>query len=465
VLRSPIFAHFSETLDGVPTIRAFRAQDRFIFINEQRLDSNLRAYYLNVASNRWLAIRLEFVGTCAVSLTGLLAVLGRGTVAAGLGGLAISYALNVTQILNWMVRMASERESNIVSVERVKEYAELPGEAPAVLPDHRPPQAWPQQGAVTFMDYQMRYRPNLPLVLMGLNFTIRPGEKVGIVGRTGAGKSSMLQALLRLVEPAGGCITVDGVDVTSIGLFDLRSKFSIIPQDPTLFTGTVRSNLDPFQQYSDAAIWDALQRSYLKAKISEGEGGLDQPVEEGGRNFSLGQRQLMCLARALLRNSKILLLDEATSAVDQHTDQLIQRSIRTSFTDSTVMTIAHRIDTILDYDRVMVMDAGNVAEFDAPMALLDSDDSIFRSMAQGAGITSAAAAAGVVQKLRQAAEETSEAASSAANTAEATGHVGNPVYRGKRGEMVTENGNNVVSSETTIANTPATLMANGVKDK
>uniref|UniRef100_A0A7S1JR02 ABC transporter domain-containing protein n=1 Tax=Vitrella brassicaformis TaxID=1169539 RepID=A0A7S1JR02_9ALVE len=320
-------------------------------------------------------------------MTALLMVSGESLVSAGLGGLAITYALSVTQSLNWMVRMASERETNIVSVERVKEYAEdIPREAEAIYEDHRPPPDWPQQGAIEFKNYQMRYRPGLPLVLKGINLSIRPGERVGIVGRTGAGKSSMLASLLRLVEPAGGVVEVDKIATTSIGLDDLRSKFSIIPQDPVLFTGTVRTNLDPFNERTDDELWEALERSHLSRKIREVEGGLEATVEEGGRNFSLGERQLICLARALLRKSKVLLLDEATSAVDQLTDKIIQTSIRTIFSGCTVMTIAHRIDTILDYDRIVVMDDGKIAEFDTPVNLF-REDTIFRAMAESAGIT------------------------------------------------------------------------------
>jgi len=376
VSRSPIFSHFSETLDGVSTIRAFREQAQFVWENETKLDYNLQAYYINVSSNRWLAMRLEFVGTCIVALAALFAVIAKDTISAGVGGLSVSYALGVTQALNWMVRMTSDRETNIVSVERVKEYAEVESEAPAII-EPGPHEGWPAYGAISLKNLSLRYRPGLPLVLNRVNVDIKAGEKVGIVGRTGAGKSSMLKALLRLVESCEGSIVVDGLDISSIGLDDLRSKFSIIPQDPVLFTGTVRFNLDPFGYYGDNEVWEALRRAHLADYIQTLPDTLSYQVEEGGRNFSMGERQLLCMARALLRSSTILLLDEATSAVDYETDKLIQTTIRTEFQKSTVLTIAHRVDTIVDYDRVIVLSAGKILENDSPTKLLENRNSDF----------------------------------------------------------------------------------------
>lgn len=390
ILRSPLFAHLSETLDGVTTIRAYRAQQRFRALNSTKLDSQQRAYYLLVSANRWLAVRLESVGTLVVLFAGLLAVFGglTNTLSAGLGGLAVSYALNVTQSLNWMVRMASDRESNIVSVERVDNYSTTtPVEAPLCIAATQPPSDWPAEGRLAFNGYFLRYRPDLPYVLDDLNFEIHPEEKVGVVGRTGAGKSSLLIGLLRLVEPAGGRLVLDDVDLGKIGLYDLRSKLSIIPQDPVLFTGSLRFNLDPFERHDDAEIWIALERAHLKDFVlSDFEGGLLGLVEEGGRNVSVGQRQLVCLARALLRKSKVLLLDEATSAVDPYTDHLIQQTIREEFRHCTVLTVAHRLGTILDYDRVLVLDYGRVAEFGPPDKLMKKDGGLFRGLCVDAGI-------------------------------------------------------------------------------
>jgi len=378
ISRSPVFSAFGEVLEGVSTIRAFRAEDRFISDEYRKLDRNLQAYYLYVASNRWLAMRLEFVGTCIVTFAAMLAVIGRHDLPAGLAALSVSYALNVTQSLNWMVRMTSDRESYIVSVERVKEYTEVEPEAPAETQAHLlPPPSWPFAGRLTISNLELRYRPGLPLVLRGLTVDITPGQRVGIVGRTGAGKSSMLIALLRLVEADGGSIKLDGVELRDLGLDDVRGRVSIIPQDPVLFTGSVRSNLDPFGRASDEAVWSALDRAHLGDHIRLLPGGLSAEVEEGGRNFSLGERQMLCFARALIRRSKLLLLDEATSAVDPGTDALIQRTLREEFTEATILTIAHRIDTILDYDRILVMSAGQILEDGPANELLQNPNGEF----------------------------------------------------------------------------------------
>lgn len=351
VSRSPIYAHFSETLTGVSSIRAYNKRNTFIDENAAKVDANQKAYYPNVASNRWLAIRLEFIGSTIVFLAALFAVIGRGSVSAGLVGLSISYALSVTQSLNWMVRMSSELETNIVAVERIKEYTEIETEAPAVIETSRPPFNWPDRGMVEFINYTVRYREGLDLVLKGIDCRINGGERIGICGRTGAGKSSLTLSLFRIIEAAGGRIVIDGIDISTIGLEDLRTQLNIIPQDPVLFSGTVRSNLDPLNRYEDSQIWRALERSHLKEAIQALELKLDAPVNEGGENFSVGQRQLICLARALLRKTKILVLDEATSALDVESDSLIQKTIRTEFADCTVLTIAHRLNTILDSDR------------------------------------------------------------------------------------------------------------------
>ncbi|EWM27872.1 multidrug resistance-associated protein 1-like isoform 1 [Nannochloropsis gaditana] len=385
VSRSPIFSHFGASLEGTSTIRAFRAQFMFIKDNEKRVDYNLQAYYMYISSNRWLAMRLEFVGACIVSLAGIFSILGRDHgVTAGKGGLSISYALSITQTLNWMVRMTSEVETNIVAVERIQEYSEVPSEAPALIEGKRPPPGWPQAGKVAIKNLCLSYRPGLPLVLRNLSLDINPGERIGIVGRTGAGKSSLLLALLRLVEAESGSIEVDGLNTREMGTEDLRSRFSIIPQDPVLFTGSVRFNLDPFDQYSDNDIWRALERAHLAAQVRRLPQGLLSEVEEGGKNFSLGERQLLCMARALLRHSRVLLLDEATSAVDAETDRLIQETIRTQFRGATLLTIAHRIFTLVDYDRIAVLDAGTVVEFDTPLNLLKKKGGAFRGLAEKA---------------------------------------------------------------------------------
>lgn len=272
-------------------------------------------------------------------------------------------------------------ERDIVSVERIGEYEQTVQEAPFELPAVQPAK-WPTQGAITFTNVKLRYREGLPLVLKGLNFTVRPRERIGVCGRTGSGKSSTFLALMRIVEiekSEGSGVYIDGVDCAKLGLHTLRNAIAIIPQDPILFTGTVRMNLDPLKLYTDEKIYDTLNQAHLGSFIKNFEEGIDHEVTEDGGNFSVGQRQLLCLARALLRQTKILLLDEATSAVDMQTDTLVQKTIRERFQDRTILTIAHRIDTILDYDRILVLDSGKVAEFDSPNELLKRD-SIFRGL-------------------------------------------------------------------------------------
>uniref|UniRef100_A0A8C8DUL0 Canalicular multispecific organic anion transporter 1 n=1 Tax=Oryzias sinensis TaxID=183150 RepID=A0A8C8DUL0_9TELE len=385
VSRSPIYSHFGETVSGLSVIRAYRHQDRFLKHNEVTIDENLKSVYPWIVSNRWLAIRLEFLGNLVVFFSALFAVISKDSLDSGLVGLAISYALNVTQTLNWLVRMSSELETNIVAVERVSEYTEIENEAKWIT-DCRPPEKWPDEGRLQFIDYKVRYRPGLDLVLHGITCNIASSEKIGIVGRTGAGKSSLTNCLFRIIEAAEGRILIDDVDISTIGLHDLRSRLTIIPQDPVLFSGTLRMNLDPFDKFSDEELWKALELSHLKDYVAGLQEGLQHEVAEGGENLSVGQRQLLCLARALLRKSRILILDEATAAVDLETDNLIQNTIRKEFAHCTVLTIAHRLHSIMDSSRVMVLDAGKIVEFDSPSNLLECRG-YFYSMAKDAGIT------------------------------------------------------------------------------
>ncbi|XP_013781403.1 multidrug resistance-associated protein 1-like [Limulus polyphemus] len=386
ITRSPIYTHFSETVTGTTSIRAYGATKRFISESNSRVDFNHSSYFPSLAASRWLAIRLEFLGYCIVFFSALFAVLTKGTISPGIAGLSISYALTVTVNLNMLVRASSDVETNIVSVERCLEYTTAPTEAAWYCESNKPDKSWPRSGNVVFDNYTTRYREGLDLVLYGLSCNVHAGEKVGIVGRTGAGKSSLTLSLFRIIEAAGGSITIDGVDISKIGLHDLRSKLTIIPQDPVLFTGTLRMNLDPFGHYDDEAIWNSLELAHLKGFVSGLDAGLDHQVSEGGDNLSVGQRQLVCLARALLRKSKILVLDEATAAIDLETDDLIQATIRKEFRDSTVLTIAHRLNTVLDYDRIMVLDKGKIIEYDSPSDLLEDEQSVFYSMAKDAGL-------------------------------------------------------------------------------
>ncbi|NXW50872.1 MRP3 protein, partial [Nyctiprogne leucopyga] len=385
VSRSPIYSHFSETVSGASVIRAYRRVKSFIDISDLKVDENQKSYYPGIVSNRWLGIRVEFVGNCIVLFAALFAVIGKNSLNAGLVGLSVSYALQVTLSLNWMVRMTSELETNIVAVERIKEYSETETEAPWIIEGKSPPEDWPSKGELEFVNYSVRYRKGLDLVLKGLNLQVHGGEKIGIVGRTGAGKSSMTLCLFRILEAVKGEIKIDGVNISEIGLHDLRSRLTIIPQDPVLFSGTLRMNLDPFNKYSDEEIWKALELSHLKRFVSSQPSMLDYECSEGGENLSVGQRQLVCLARALLRKTRILILDEATAAIDLETDDLIQMTIRTQFEDCTVLTIAHRLNTIMDYTRVLVLDNGTIAEFDTPASLIASKG-LFYSMAKDAGL-------------------------------------------------------------------------------
>jgi ATP-binding cassette subfamily C (CFTR/MRP) protein 1 len=390
VTRSPIFAWFSESLSGTSTIRAFHQQSIFIAANQRRIDHNQICYLPSISVNRWLSVRLEFLGAMIIVTVAFLAMSALITtgVDAGLVGLVLSYALNTTSSLNWVVRSASEVEQNIVSVERILHQTNVEPEAPQEIPDEKPSEVWPTEGAIEFSHYSARYRPGLDLVLKDVNLKFKPREKIGICGRTGAGKSSLLLTIFRIIEPASGTILIDDVDITKIGLHDLRSALSIVPQSPDLFEGTLRENIDPVGEYSDADIWVSLEQAHLKEYVESLPDKLDAPVREGGSSLSSGQKQLLCFARALLRKSKILVLDEATSAVDLDTDMAIQEIIHgPAFANVTMLIIAHRLNTILNSDRVVVMDAGTVAEFDTPKELLARESSIFYSLAKEAGLT------------------------------------------------------------------------------
>jgi len=389
VTKSPIYAHFQESLGGISTIRAYRQQQRFELENEWRVDANLKAYFPSISANRWLAVRLEFIGALVIvsAAGGIVSTSASGTfISAGMVGLAMSYALQITTSLNWIVRQTVEVETNIVSVERVLEYARLPSEAPEIIKGSRPPVAWPSQGSLELKNYSTRYREGLDNVLKNINLDIKSHEKIGVVGRTGAGKSSLTLALFRIIEPTAGHISIDQINTSSIGLLDLRRRLAIIPQDAALFEGTVRDNLDPANVHDDTELWSVLEHARLKDHVSRMEGGLDAKIHEGGSNLSQGQRQLVSLARALLTPSNILVLDEATAAVDIETDAMLQATLRSPlFANRTIITVAHRINTILDSDRVVVLDKGEVVEFDKPQELIKKRG-VFYGLVKQAGL-------------------------------------------------------------------------------
>lgn len=386
--RSPIYTHFSETVSGCSVIRAYKECPEFIYISRALVERNQIFYFANNTSNRWLGFRLELLGNFIVVAAALFAVLKIQTITGGLVGLSVSYALQVTSSLNMLVRMTSDFETNVVSVERLKEYTEITREAPWHIPDKKLPQSWPSEGKIDFINYKTRYRNGLDLVLKGITCYIKACEKIGIVGRTGAGKSSLTLSLFRIIEAADGFILIDGYNIADMGLHDVRGSLTILPQEPLIFSGTLRLNLDPFDKHTDEEIWKALELAHLRLFISNLPNRLDFECGEGGLNFSAGQRQLICLARSLLRKSKVLVLDEATAAVDMETDELIQKTIREEFTDCTILTIAHRLNTVIDYDRIMVLDNGIIKEFDSPQNLLSNKQSIFHGMAKDAGLVS-----------------------------------------------------------------------------
>lgn len=376
---SPIFSHFGETLSGLVTVRAFRVQQRFIDKNFRLLDASNRCYWPAQCVNRWLSVRLELLGIGIVFATTVLVVVVLPT-SAGLAGLALTSALSLTGLMNWMVRQSTELEVNMNSVERMLEYEPYEQEAPEIVEGHRPLPEWPSRGTISVQDLVVRYRPDLPPVLHGISFDVNENEKIGVAGRTGCGKSTLMLAIYRIVEPCGGRILIDGINIATIGLKDLRSRLALVPQDPVIFSGTVRSNIDPFGEFGIDGDDTRLRWALEKAGLPNMQ--LDAPMKEGGSSLSAGQRQLLCMARALLRPARILILDEATSSIDMATDSFIQSMISTAFADRTVLTIAHRLDTIMGSDRVLVLDAGRVLEFDSPATLLESPGGAFSRLVE-----------------------------------------------------------------------------------
>ncbi|XP_035659576.1 multidrug resistance-associated protein 4-like isoform X1 [Branchiostoma floridae] len=394
--RSPVFSHLSATLQGLWTIRAFGAQESFQQEFDAHQDLHSEAWFLFLAGSRWMSVRIDFLASLFVTAVTVCSVPASQALDGGLVGLSVTYAIMVTGFFQWVVRQSAEVENLMTSAERVVTYTKLEPEAPLTT-GTKPPRDWPQCGGIELEAASFSYSEDGPDVLKKLCAVIRPQEKIGIVGRTGAGKSSLMQMLFRMAEPRG-TVRIDGVDVTAIGLHDLRKKISVIPQDPVLFSGSLRRNLDPFNDFTDLQLWSAIEEVQLKQAVNELQGKLESEMAESGTNFSVGQRQLVCLARALLRRNRILIIDEATANVDPRTDQLIQETIREKFKNCTVLTIAHRLNTVIDSDRIMVLQEGRVQELGESHALLQDRDGVFTAMVDQSGKTLAA-------ELREAARQ------------------------------------------------------------
>lgn len=398
--RSLVYSHFNEALSGKDTIKAYRIQPRIKDKLDKLIDSQNEAYFLTVASQRWLGSTLAVLAFCMVLVISLLCVFRIFNISAASTGLLLTYVINVTGIMSMMMRALTQVENEFNSVERLNHYAfDLVQEAPYEIPENDPPASWPENGRIKFDHVNMKYRPELPYVLKDINLDIQKTEKIGFCGRTGAGKSTFMTCLYRFTEFEGKII-IDDVDIQKLGLHALRSKLTIIPQDPVLFMGTIRTNLDPFSEQSDERLWEALCIASLikkedleSVKLQHKDDDnlhkfhLNRAVEDDGSNFSIGERQLIALARALVRKTKILILDEATSSVDYETDAKIQKTISTEFNDCTILCIAHRLNTILNYDKIAVMNAGEVVEYDHPKTLFMNENGVFRSMCEQAKIT------------------------------------------------------------------------------
>ena len=383
--RSPVYSWFGESVNGVTTIKAYGLADSFGHEMGLRVDENSKTVLPTFTASAWLSMGTQILGNLIILIASLLAIMDRDRLDKGTVGLVLNCAMAITDQLSCVFSTVGSIENNMVSAERIKEYQDsVPQEAERKY-DHDPEaRHWPSGGNIRIEGLEMRYREGLPLVLKQVNLDIKSGEKVGIVGRTGSGKSSLILSLFRINEASGGCIEIDDHDISHLGLETLRSAITIIPQDPVLFSGSLRLNLDPFSQYSDQEVWAALETAHLRTYISSLSDGLSFQIAEGGTNMAVGHRQLVCLARACLRKAKILLLDEATASIDLETDDLIQHTIREVFADSTILTIAHRINTIMDSDKVVVMSDGIVEELNTPENLLNNEHSLFYSLAKEA---------------------------------------------------------------------------------
>ncbi|KAI5007080.1 hypothetical protein ZWY2020_047028 [Hordeum vulgare] len=381
IRKAPVLHHFSETVSGAATIRCFNQGEKFLTKSLALIDDYTRITFHNSATVEWLCIRINFLFNLVFFVMLVILVsLPRDTIDPSLAGLAATYGLNLNVLQAWVIWNLCNVENKMISVERIFQFTNIPSESPLVIENCRPMETWPWCGTIQIEALQIQYSPDMPMVLKGMNCTFPGEKKIGVVGRTGSGKSTLIQALFRVVEPSAGRIFIDGVDISLLGVHDLRCRLSIIPQEPTLFQGTVRTNLDPLQQHLDTEIWEVLRKCRLEEIVREDNRLLDAPVVEDGENWSVGQRQLVCLARVLLMKRKILVLDEATASVDTATDNIIQKTIRQETDNCTVITIAHRIPTVIDSDLVLVLGEGRILEFDSPGNLLRDESSAFSKL-------------------------------------------------------------------------------------
>ncbi|XP_058743551.1 ABC transporter C family member 8-like [Vicia villosa] len=381
--KAPVMNFAAETSLGVVTVRAYSMVDRFFQNYLTLVNTDASLFFHSNAAMEWVVLRIEALQSLTVITASLLIILlPHGYVSPGLVGVSLSYAFSLTEAQIFWSRWFSNLSNYIVSVERIKQFIYIPAEPPAIVDSNRPPSSWPSKGKIDLQGLEIRYRPNAPLVLKGITCTFKEGSRVGVVGRTGSGKSTLISALFRLVEPSRGDILIDGMNICSMGLKDLRMRLSIIPQEPTLFKGSIRTNLDPLGLYSDDEIWKAVEKCQLKETISKLPSLLDSSVSDEGGNWSLGQRQLFCLGRVLLKRNRILVLDEATASIDSATDAILQRVIRQEFAECTVITVAHRVPTVIDSDMVMVLSYGKVVEYDEPSKLMDTNSSFSKLVAE-----------------------------------------------------------------------------------
>ncbi|KTW28893.1 hypothetical protein T552_01522 [Pneumocystis carinii B80] len=395
ITKSPIYQHFRETLTGINTIRAYGYEKIFIRENLQKLDLNNRPFIYLWVCNRWLSVRIDFIGGLISLFAGIFIILNIDSLDSGLAGIILFYIVSFTDHMLWLVRLYTINELNFNNVERIREFFFIEQEASAIIPSNRPGKDWPEKGEIVVQNIVVQYMPELQPAISNLSFKVDPCSKVGIVGRTGAGKSTIATAFFRLIELQSGSIIIDGVNISTIGLRDLRRSLTIIPQDPVLFKKSLRYNLDPFNIFTDAEIFEALRRVHLigsKSMEEESKNSntnifldLNTQIEEGGNNLSHGQRQLICLARSLLKSSRIIIMDECTASIDYNMDTKIQKTIRSEFSCCTILTIAHRLKSIIDYDKILVLDSGKLLEYDHPYLLLQNPQSEFRFMCESSG--------------------------------------------------------------------------------